>query len=103
MHVRASGQNPYGICTAVIGKTAKRLRRVEPNQYKPGTFNKANCTLAYQYADFPLKEVQALAKERKIPITYVDKGSGKRKYYNQNKLVEFITKAEIARLSKGKK
>jgi hypothetical protein len=102
MHVRGKGQNPYGICTAVISKTAKRLRRVEPNQYKPGTFNKANCTLAYQYENFTLKEVQALAKERKISITYIDKASGKRKYYKQNKLVEFITRDEINKLKKKK-
>jgi hypothetical protein len=99
MSVRASGQKPYGICTASIKKTIKRLQRKEPNQYKPGTFNKANCTLAYQYEDFSLKEVQALAKERKIPLTYKDKKTGKRKYYKQNKLVEFITRDEISKKS----
>ena len=102
MHVRATGQNPYGICRASISKTAKKLRRKEPNQYKPGTLFRVNCTLAYQYSDFTLKEVQAMAKERKIPITYVDKATGKRKYYKQNKLVEFITKKEYEKIKKRK-
>ena len=102
MHVRATGQNPYGICRASISKTAKKLRRKEPNQYKPGTLFKVNCTLAYQYSDFNLKEVQALAKERKIPITYIDKKTGKRKYYKQDKLVEFITKKAINKLKVSK-
>jgi hypothetical protein len=103
MSVRAKGQNPYGICYSVINKSIKKLRRKEPNQYKPGSINKANCTLAYQYEDFPLNEVQALAKERGISITYVDKATGKRKYYQQNKLVEFITSNEIAKIKKSKK
>jgi len=98
MHVRGSGQNPYGICRASISKTAKRLRKIEPNQYKEGTLFKANCTLSYQYKDFTLKEVQALAKERKVSLTYMDKTTGKRKYYKKNKLVEFITKLEINKL-----
>lgn len=101
MSVRAKGQNPYGICYSVINKSIKKLRRKEPNQYKPGSINKANCTLAYQYEDFPLNEVQALAKERGIAITYVDKATGKRKYYKQNKLVEFITRNEIVKINKG--
>lgn len=100
MHVRAKNQNPYGICRASVAKTAKKLRRVEPNQYKPGTLFTANCTLSYQYENFSLKEVQALAKERKIPISYVDKSSGKRKFYAQNKLVEFITKKEYEKIKK---
>ena len=98
MHVRGKGQKPYGICRSSITKTAKRLRKVEPNQYKPGTLFKANCTLSYQYENFSLKEVQELAKERKIPITYVDSKSGKRKQYSQNKLVEFITNKEYEKL-----
>lgn len=101
MSVRATGQNPYGICYSVINKSIKKLRRKEPNQYKPGSINKANCTLAYQYEDFSLNEVQALAKERGIAITYVDKTTGKRKYYQQNKLVEFITRNEIAKVKKS--
>lgn len=103
MHVRAGGQQPYGICYNAVSRTAKRLRRKEPNQYKPGTINKANCTLSYQYEDFTLKEVQALAKERKIPITYIDKKTKKRKQYSQNKLVEFITKKEINKIRTAKK
>ena len=102
MHVRGTGQNPYGICRTSISRTAKKLRRKEPNQYKPGTLFKVNCTLAYQYSDFTLKEVQALAKERKIPITYIDKSTGKRKYYKQDKLVEFITKKAINKLKISK-
>lgn len=98
MHVRGKGQNPYGICRSSVAKTAKRLRKVEPNQYKPGTLFKANCTLSYQYDNFSLKEVQALAKERKIPISYVDTKTGKRKQYSQNKLVEFITNKEYEKL-----
>jgi len=42
--------------------------------------------------------VQALAKERKVSLTYMDKTTGKRKYYKKNKLVEFITKLEINKL-----
>jgi hypothetical protein len=102
MHVRATGQNPYGICRASIAKKANILRRKEPNQYKPGTLFKGNCILSYQYEDFSLKEVQALAKEKKIPLTYKEKTTGKRKYYSKNKLVEFITKDEIDRLKNKK-
>ena len=100
MNVRVKAQNPYGICYSSISKTLKKHRRKEPNQYKQGSINKANCTLAYQYEDFTLKEVQALAKERGIKLSYIDKSSGKRKYYKQNKLVEFITRNEINKLKK---
>jgi len=102
MHVRGKGQNPYGICRSVISKTAKRLRKIEPNQYKPGTLFKGNCTLSYQYDDFSENEIRALAKEKKIVLTYKDKKTGKRFYYSRNVLVEKITKLEINRLNNKK-
>lgn len=100
MHVRDTGVNPYGICRTQILKAKKKTN--EPKQYNKNLFN-VNCTLAYDYDKYTDSEIQALAKERKIPLTYKDSKTGKRKKYSRHKLVENITKKAITKLKKSKK
>ena len=102
MHVRAKGLNPYGICRASILKAKAKAVSKDKNQYKGDTMFKGNCTMSYNYDKYTDAEIKALAKEKKITLSYKDRNTGKRRLYSRDKLVEKITKLEIARLTKKK-
>tara|TARA_B100000575_G_scaffold170605_1_gene136547 strand:+ start:3789 stop:4424 length:636 start_codon:yes stop_codon:yes gene_type:complete len=67
--------NPYGICYSSLRKKRnmhktkqqKKAFHLKLNPYK------ANCLMNYNYYNYSLKELQGLAKELKIPISYSKK------------------------------
>ena len=88
MSVRKTQKNPYPICihslrkTNLVNYTLKSTKNAK-TQFNP---SRTNCILNYDLAKFTLEDVQLLAKERKIPITYLDKKK-KRKPYQKNTLI----------------
>jgi hypothetical protein len=88
MSVRKTQKNPYPICVHSLRKsnlvnyTLKSTKNVK-NQFNP---SQTNCVLNYDLTKFTLKDIQLLAKERKIPTTYLDKKK-KRKPYQKNTLI----------------
>ena len=88
MSVRKTQKNPYPICihslrkTNLVNYTLKSTKNAK-TQFNP---SRTNCILNYDLAKFTLEDVQLLAKERKIPITYLDTKK-KRKPYQKNTLI----------------
>lgn len=88
MSVRKTQKNPYPICihslrkTNLVNYTLKSTKKTK-TQFNP---SRTNCILNYDLEKFTLEDVQLLAKERKIPITYLDKKK-KRKPYQKNTLI----------------
>ena len=88
MSVRKTQKNPYPICihslrkSNLVNYTLKSTKNAK-TQFNP---SRTNCILNYDLAKFTLEDVQLLAKERKIPITYLDKKK-KRKPYQKNTLI----------------
>ena len=88
MSVRKTQQNPYPICihslrkSNLVNYTLKSTKNAK-TQFNP---SRTNCILNYDLAKFTLEDVQLLAKERKIPTTYLDKKK-KRKPYQKNTLI----------------
>lgn len=85
--------SPYGLCYYSIrkylglDKTKGQKKNFEFMLNK----KKANCTMNYNYDNFNLQQVQALAKEMKIPITYIGSKDGKKKQFAKSTLVKKIT------------
>ena len=92
MNVRKSAKNPYPICIWALKKTKRvnfnKTSKTKKTKKSKREFNptRTNCILNYDYTKFDLKDIQLLAKERKIPISYVDK-KNKRKQYKKETLV----------------
>jgi len=88
MSVRKTQKNPYPICihslrkSNLVNYTLKSTKNAK-TQFNP---SRTNCILNYDLAKFTLEDVQLLAKERKIPITYLNKKK-KRKPYQKNTLI----------------
>jgi hypothetical protein len=88
MSVRKTQKNPYPICihslrkTNLVNYTLKSTKNAKL-QFNP---SRTNCILNYDLAKFTLEDVQLLAKERKIPTTYLD-NKKKRKPYQKNTLI----------------
>ena len=96
MSVRRSGKNPYPICISALRSTNRvnfnkttnsKKTKKSKKQFNP-TFT--NCMLNYDFTKFDLKDIQNLAKERKITISYVDKNK-KRKEYKKETLIHKLT------------
>lgn len=88
MSVRKTQKNPYPICIHSLRKTNLVNYTLKSTKNAKFQFNpsRTNCILNYDLAKFTLEDVQLLAKERKIPITYLDKKK-KRKPYQKNTLI----------------
>jgi hypothetical protein len=57
--------NPYGICRNMSYQTMLKNRGQPAYRFKP---KKTNCIMNYEYSQYSLADVQALAQERNIPI-----------------------------------
>ena len=92
MSVRRTNKNPYPICITALRSTNRVNFNKTPNSKKTKKnkkqFNPAltNCILNYNFTNFDLKDIQNLAKERKIPVSYLDKNK-KRKQYKKETLI----------------
>jgi hypothetical protein len=75
--------NPYGICIHNVylkrGKTKNR---------------NLDCGINYDLDNFKIEYLKAYAKERGIPLTYVN-ATGKRVYYSKTSLVNKLRKSMI--------
>ena len=88
MSVRKTQKNPYPICIHSLRKTNLVNYTLKSTKNAKFQFNpsRTNCILNYDLAKFTLEDVQLLAKERKIPTTYLD-NKKKRKPYQKNTLI----------------
>jgi len=92
---------PYGICYNSIKKWSGMSKK-KKLFYKKLNLKNLNCVMNYNYNHFTLDEIKALAKELKIPTTYVKEG--KRVPYTKSTLIVKITKYYIdKRIVKKKK
>ena len=95
MSVRRTSDNPYPICISALSKTGRvnfsKVLTTKKTKKNKKQFNPArtNCVLNYDLTKFSLKDVQLLAKERKISITYKDKNN-KRKQYKKETLIKLL-------------
>ena len=111
MSVRRSAKNPYPICIWALKKTKRvnfnKTSKTKKTKKSKREFNPArtNCILNYDYTKFDLKDIQLLAKERKIPISYIDKKStkGKRKQYKKETLVNKLINNYLKKSNKSNK
>ena len=96
MSVRRTAKNPYPICVYSLRQTGRvdftktpssKKTKKSKKQFNPA---RTNCILNYNYANFDLKDVQLLAKERKIPISYLNK-KRKRVQYKKDTLIHKLT------------
>ena len=92
MSVRRSKKNPYPICIYSMRSTNRVNYSLKSTKGITHQFNPArtNCILNYDFTKFPLKDIQLLAKERKIPITYLNK-TKKRVEYKKETLIHKLT------------
>lgn len=92
---------PYGICYNSIKKWSGMSKK-KKLFYKKLNPKNVNCVMNYNYNMFTADEIKALAKELKIPTTYIKEG--KRVPYNKSTLIVKITKYYIdKRIVKKKK
>lgn len=96
MSVRRAAKNPYPICIYSLRQTNRvnynktttsKKTKKSKNQFNPA---RTNCLLNYDYTKFDLKDLQLLAKERKIPITYQTKNK-KQKPFKKETLIHKLT------------
>lgn len=106
MKARISAQNPYAACQSMRtrlasqAKTKKARRQLTFNPYS------TNCVMSYDFNDYSLEEVQALAKEKGIPIHYKLKSATTKatyKPYSKDKLVEKLTQYYLSGANKASK
>jgi len=103
MGVRKTQKNPYPICVYSLRKTnlvnysLTSTKKVK-HQFNP---SRTNCILNYDLTKFTLEDVQLLAKERKIPTTYLDKKK-KRKPYQKNTLIHKLVTNYLKNKNKSK-
>ena len=96
MSVRRTAKNPYPICIYSLRQTNRvnynKTPKTKKTKKSKKQFNpvRTNCILNYDYTKFDLKDLQLLAKERKIPITYQTKNK-KRKTFKKETLVHKLT------------
>ena len=96
MSVRRTAKNPYPICVYSLRQTGRvdftktpssKKTKKSKKQFNPA---RTNCILNYNYDNFDLKDIQLLAKERKIPISYLNK-KRKRVQYKKDTLIHKLT------------
>ena len=92
MSVRRTKKNPYPICIYSMRNTNRVNYGLKSTKGITHQFNPArtNCILNYDFSKFPLTDIQLLAKERKIPITYLNKKK-KRLEYKKETLIHKLT------------
>ena len=92
MNVRRTKKNPYPICIYSMRSTNRVNYSLKSTKGIKHQFNPArtNCMLNYDFSKFPLTDIQLLAKERKIPITYLNK-TKKRVEYKKETLIHKLT------------
>lgn len=105
MKARLSTKNPYAACQVMrqrVAQSAKTTKDKRQLTFKPSA---TNCIMSYDYSDYTLEEVQKLAKEKGIPVTYNTAVTNKKstttqkakyKPYSKDKLVEKITQKYIS-------
>jgi len=64
-------RNPYGICRNMSYQIMLKNRGQPAYKFKPET---TNCIMNYDYSQYSLADVQALARERNIPLTNAKSG-----------------------------
>lgn len=119
MKARPTAKNAYAVCQSMrarVGRQAKTKKARRQLTFNPYS---TNCVMSYDFNDYTLKEVQALAKEKGITTTYITKPTiknnkkyrnkrntmkdnktntkikNKRKEYSKDKLVEKLTQYYI--------
>ncbi len=94
----------YPICYSSIrkrsGYDSKKKRSTFNKMMKPG---RMKCDLSYNYQDMELKDVQLLAKSKKIPIKYKNDKLNKITFYKKATLVKKITQLSLDKLKKKTK
>ena len=89
----------YPICYSSIrkrsGYNSKKKRKLFNQIMKPG---RMKCDLNYNYQEIDLKDVQLLAKSKKIPIKYKNKNTNKMTFYKKTTLVKKITQGTLNKL-----
>ena len=92
MNVRRTKKNPYPICIYSMRSTNRVNYSLKSTKGITHQFNPArtNCILNYDFSKFPLTDIQLLAKERKIQITYLNKKK-KRLEYKKETLIHKLT------------
>lgn len=110
MKARLNAHNAYAACQSMRSRIARYAKTKKERRQL--TFNPAltNCIMSYDFDDYSLEEVQALAREKNIDTHYYTnakgntKGSTKsktkkqkqKKPYSKNKLVEKLTQYYIS-------
>lgn len=83
----------YGFCQGIARvdwAKAKTMRnKLSARQYY-FDITRTNCVMNYDYNDYSLREVQAFADEKGIPLYELD-DTGKKKYYSKDRLVQLLT------------
>lgn len=118
MKARPTAKNAYAVCQSMRARIASKSKTKKAKRQL--TFNpySTNCLMNYDYNDYSLEEVQALAKEKGISTTYTTNSSSKktnkqsrklakttktRKEYSKDKLIEKLTQYYIAGANKASK
>lgn len=85
--------NHYGFCQGVArvdwAKAKTMKNKLSARQYY-FNINRTNCVMNYDYNDYSLREVQAFATEKGLPI-YELNSTGNKEYYPKDRLVQILT------------
>lgn len=83
----------YGFCQGIARADwakAKTMRnKLSARQYY-FDISRTNCVMNYDYNDYSLREVQAFADEKGLPLYELD-STGDKKYYPKDRLVQLLT------------
>jgi len=89
MQVRTQKKiKPYAICKKMSYKIMQANKGQSVFKFNP---YKTNCILNYDYSQYSLQDVQALARESAIPLHNPKTGNS----YNKNTLIQLLTKRYI--------
>lgn len=79
----------HGIARADWAKAKTMRNKLSARQYY-FDISRTNCVMNYDYNDYSLREVQAFAAEKGLPLYELD-STGNKKYYPKDRLVQLLT------------
>lgn len=83
----------YGFCQGIARADwakAKTMRNKISARQHYFDISKTNCVMNYDYNDYSLREVQAFALEKGLPLFEFD-SVGNKKFYKKDRLVQLLT------------
>lgn len=113
MKARPNSKNVYAVCQSMRNRVASQARTQKAKRQLTFNLASTNCVMSYDFDDYSLEEIQALAHEKNIPIYYKiskqknksipkSKSTSINKPYSKDKLVEKLTQYYLSSKAKSK-